>query len=142
MTMTAPLDRTSFDHSALMDAESLDRSPSINSPSINSPSINSPSINTVLAAILAAVIVAAFVGFGGDAAANGPLQPASEHSSVVDTIEIYVVQPGDTLWSIATAVSVDGEDIRPLVDHLKSVAGGSALDVGQRIVIDPATMRS
>jgi LysM repeat protein len=137
MTMTAPLDRTPLNHSALMDTESLDRS-----PSINTPSISTPSINTVLAAILAALIVAVFVGFGGDAAANGPLQPASEHSSVVDTIEIYVVQPGDTLWSIATAVSVDGEDIRPLVDHLKSAAGGSALDVGQRIVIDHATMRS
>lgn len=100
------------------------------------------SINVLLAALLGAAIVMAFVGFGGDAAANGPLRPASSESSVVDTIEIYVVQPGDTLWSIATEVSVEGEDIRPIVDHLKSVAGGASLDVGQRIIIDHATMRS
>jgi len=101
-----------------------------------------PAINTWLAVATAAVIVAAFVGLGGDAAANGPLQPASDRSAIVDTIEIYVVQPGDTLWSIATEVSVEGEDVRPIVDHLKSVAGGSALDVGQRIIIDHATIRS
>jgi hypothetical protein len=95
-----------------------------------------------LAVATAAAIVAAFVGLGGDAAANGPLQPASDQSAIVDTIEIYIVQPGDTLWSIATGVSVEGEDVRPIVDHLKSVAGGSALDVGQRIVIDHAAIRS
>ncbi|MDW3178534.1 MAG: LysM peptidoglycan-binding domain-containing protein [Acidimicrobiia bacterium] len=138
MTMTARLDTTPMKPSADV-ARSLDGR---SSASESRRDDGSPSINMLFAAILAAVIVAAFVGFGGDAAANGPLQPASEHSSVVDTIEIYVVQPGDTLWSIATAVSVEGEDIRPLVDHLKDVAGGSSLDVGQRIVIDHATMRS
>ncbi len=138
MTMTARLDTTPMKPSADV-ARSLDGR---SSASESRRGDGSPSINMLFAAILAAVIVAAFVGFGGDAAANGPLQPASEHSSVVDTIEIYVVQPGDTLWSIATAVSVEGEDIRPLVDHLKDVAGGSSLDVGQRIVIDHATMRS
>lgn len=131
MTMTAPLEipqpTTSRAHHTVSE-----------SPRVRS----SLSINAVLAALLAAMIVVAFVGFGGDAAANGPLQPASSQSSVVDTIEIYVVQPGDTLWSIATAVSVEGEDIRPLVAHLKSVAGGASLDVGQRIIIDHATMRS
>ncbi len=138
MTMTARLDTTPMKPSTDV-ARSLEGRSSV---SEGRRGDGSPSINLLFAAILAAVIVAAFVGFGGDAAANGPLQPASEHSSVVDTIEIYVVQPGDTLWSIATAVSVEGEDIRPLVDHLKDVAGGSSLDVGQRIVIDHATMRS
>lgn len=138
MTMTARLDTTQMKPSADVARSRDGRS----SASESRHGDGSPSINMLFAAILAAVIVAAFVGFGGDAAANGPLQPASEHSSVVDTIEIYVVQPGDTLWSIATAVSVEGEDIRPLVDHLKDVAGGSSLDVGQRIVIDHATMRS
>lgn len=138
MNMTARLDPTPMKPSADV-ARSLEGRSSVNEGRRGD---GSPSINMLFAAILAAVIVAAFVGFGGDAAANGPLQPASEHSSVVDTIEIYVVQPGDTLWGIATAVSIEGEDIRPLVDHLKEVAGGSALDVGQRIVIDHATMRS
>ena len=138
MTMTVELDNTRMNLGTRV-AGSKGRSASVDTAGTAD---RSPSINTISAAVLAALIVAAFVGFGGDAAANGPLEPASEHSRVVDAIEVYVVQPGDTLWSIATAVSFEGEDIRPLVDHLKSVAGGSALDVGQRIIIDHATMRS
>ena len=135
MTMTA-----SLEHSA---PQPFVRTHHTSAPSgvhVRTPS--SPSINAWLAMATAAVIVAAFVGLGGDAAANGPLQPASDQSAIVDAIEIYIVQPGDTLWSIATEVSVEGEDVRPIVDHLKSVAGGSALDVGQRIVIDHAAIRS
>lgn len=130
MTMTAPLEITSPQYSPSID----DCRPHAARGSL--------SINAALAVVLAAVIVAAFVGFGGDAAANGPLEPASSQSEVIDTIEIYIVQPGDTLWSIATTVSLPGEDVRPLVDHLKGAAGGSSLDVGQRIIIDHATMRS
>lgn len=101
-----------------------------------------PSINLVLAAALALTIVFAFViGFGGDAAANGPLQPVSADSQVVDTIEVYVVQPGDTLWAIASEVARPGEDVRPIVDSLKDITGGSSLDVGQRIIIDHTTIR-
>jgi LysM repeat protein len=135
MTMTASLERSA--------SQPLARTHQTSAPSgVQSSSSSSPSINIWLAVATAAAIVAAFVGLGGDAAANGPLQPASDQSAIVDTIEIYVVQPGDTLWSIATGVSVEGEDVRPIVDHLKSVAGGSALDVGQRIVIDHAAIRS
>lgn len=132
MTMTAPLEVTP---TAL-------HNPSATRPASLGDADPGVSINVVLAALLGLAIVAALVGFGSDAAANDPLSPASDRSEVVDSIEIYVVQPGDTLWSIATAVSVEGEDVRPLVDHLKEVAGGSALDVGQRIVIDHALMRS
>ena len=48
---------------------------------------------------------------------------------------IYVVQPGDTLWSIAERVSPDGRDIRHTVDRLSVVTGGSLLHPGQRIVL-------
>ena len=46
----------------------------------------------------------------------------------------YVVQPGDTLWSIARDLA-PGEDPRPLVDALDEIAGGALLQQGQRIVI-------
>jgi len=141
MTMTAPLELNS-PSVRLNSSQHAHVSSQATSVPQGEAETGPTSINLILAALLGVAIVAAFVGFGGDAAANGPLQPASAQSSVVDTIEIYVVQPGDTLWSIATEVSVDGEDIRPLVDHLKAVAGGSSLDVGQRIVIDHATIRS
>ena len=48
---------------------------------------------------------------------------------------IYVVQPGDTLWSIAERVNPPGRDLRYTVDRLSKVTGGSLLHPGQRIVI-------
>lgn len=99
------------------------------------------SINLLLALALGAVIIVGFVVFGGNAAANSPVQPVSPDSEIADAIEVYVVQPGDTLWAIATEVARPGEDIRPIVDQLKERTGGSALDVGQRIIIDHTTIR-
>ena len=49
--------------------------------------------------------------------------------------EIHVVQPGETLWSIAEAVDPDG-DVRATVDRLAELNGGAAIQVGQRLVID------
>jgi nucleoid-associated protein YgaU len=46
----------------------------------------------------------------------------------------YVVQPGDTLWSIARRILPSG-DPRPLVDELARLNGGDDLAVGQRLVI-------
>ncbi|MHB1535478.1 MAG: LysM peptidoglycan-binding domain-containing protein [Acidimicrobiales bacterium] len=47
---------------------------------------------------------------------------------------VWVVEPGDTLWSIAVASGAHG-DIRPLVDRLSAEVGGRPLAVGQRIVV-------
>jgi Tfp pilus assembly protein FimV len=46
----------------------------------------------------------------------------------------YVVQPGDTLWSIARRLQPEG-DVRPLVDQLVDLNGGTDLEVGQRLPI-------
>ena len=46
----------------------------------------------------------------------------------------YVVQPGDTLWSIARTVQPHG-DVRPLVGQLRDGNGGAALVVGQVLVM-------
>lgn len=46
----------------------------------------------------------------------------------------YVVQPGDTLWSIARRLQPEG-DVRPLVDQLVDLNGGTDLGVGQRLSI-------
>jgi len=48
---------------------------------------------------------------------------------------VYVVRPGDTLWSIAQRLQPDA-DPRPLVDALAERAGSSALRPGQRIDLD------
>jgi LysM repeat protein len=46
----------------------------------------------------------------------------------------WVVRPGDTLWSIATAVDPHG-DVRPLVDRLDAQLHGTALYPGEVISI-------
>ena len=48
--------------------------------------------------------------------------------------EIYIVQSGDTLWSIATAIDGDG-DPRNTVDRLAEMNGGSSLYIGQRLIL-------
>jgi hypothetical protein len=47
---------------------------------------------------------------------------------------VYVVQPGDTFWSIARRAKPNA-DPRPLVDRLVAAHGGSTLHVGERIPI-------
>ena len=48
---------------------------------------------------------------------------------------IYVVQPGDSLWSIAGSINPEGRDVRSMVDRLAELAGGPILQPGQRIVL-------
>jgi hypothetical protein len=46
----------------------------------------------------------------------------------------YVVQPGDTVWSIASRLQPTG-DVEPLVDRLDASFGGSVLHVGQTVLV-------
>ncbi len=47
---------------------------------------------------------------------------------------LVVVQPGDTLWTIAESL-VEGADPRPLVAELSDIAGGAAIQPGQLLRI-------
>jgi Tfp pilus assembly protein FimV len=47
----------------------------------------------------------------------------------------YVVQPGDTLWSIASEIAPDA-DPRAVVDALRAANGGPELEVGSRLILD------
>jgi len=92
--------------------------------------------------VLAAVVALALVGmaslFGAGAAAPGPAPTAIDGAGAVATAPgasaatEVVVRPGDTLWSIASALRPDG-DVRPVVDALAQRAGGADLVPGQRI---------
>jgi hypothetical protein len=44
------------------------------------------------------------------------------------------VQPGDTVWSIATRLQPTG-DVRPLVDRLDASFGGSVLHAGETVLV-------
>lgn len=88
--------------------------------------------------VLAAVrVTAALVDIGGSSEpepiATEPGAAGPDAGPVAG--EVYVVQPGDTLWSIATDVAPD-EDPRVVVDTLRAANGGPDLEVGERLVID------
>jgi len=53
-------------------------------------------------------------------------------------VRYHVVQPGDTLWDLASALDPSA-DPRPLVDALAAAHGGASLEVGERIAL-PATV--
>jgi LysM domain-containing protein len=47
----------------------------------------------------------------------------------------YVVQPGDSLWSIARRMA-PGDDPRPIVDELRERYGDASLETGDRLELD------
>ena len=47
---------------------------------------------------------------------------------------VYIVQSGDTLWSIARHLR-PGDDPRPMVDQLAAQVHGGSLQAGQRLVL-------
>ena len=60
--------------------------------------------------------------------------PANPIAATAD----YVVQPGDTLWSVARRLQPEG-DVRPVVDRLVAERGSSGLAVGEVIHIREAS---
>ena len=49
---------------------------------------------------------------------------------------VYVVQPGDTVWTIARKLDPNG-DPRAVVDRIVELNGGAALQPGQRLRLTP-----
>ena len=70
--------------------------------------------------LLAAAALVVFLMIGGSAGADIPEVPPIE----------YVVEAGDSLWSIAAAHAEPGADIRRLVSEIRQASGG----VGDHIV--------
>ncbi len=99
----------------------------------------------IAAAVLALILtVAASAGIRslasrGDGAAPvsavtpGAVTGVDVSGAFVVSEGVYVVQPGDTLWSIASSLT-DGS-IRGYVADLIELNGGASLDVGQLLVL-------
>ena len=70
------------------------------------------------------------------AAADAPIvrEPAAYGASgqPVPARAVYVVQPGDTIWSIAHDLDPSG-DTRATVDRIVALNGSAALEPGQRL---------
>jgi len=84
---------------------------------------------------LGAVLLAASVVLAAAALTLSPsttnASPAPVHSST-SVESVYVVQPGDTLWSIAQR-AVPGHDVRPVVDDMVRTLGTATVVPGQSI---------
>jgi hypothetical protein len=91
----------------------------------------------VLAMVVAVVVVCSSLAIrtalgrigGGPLATTG-----APGGSQAVAVRVWIVRPGDTLWSIAEAIDPNG-DVRPLVDRLAGEARGSAIYPGESIAI-------
>ena len=65
---------------------------------------------------------------------SGPavIESAASFSGVTVSAELVIVQPGDTLWTVARQLQPTG-DVRPLVQRLSELNGGASLQVGQAL---------
>ena len=86
----------------------------------------------LVAGVLLVVFVLAALAVGRVATVLGgaPASVPEHRPGAVD----HVVQPGDTLWSIAQSLQPGG-DVRPLVQGLARANGGPELIVGQRLEV-------
>jgi hypothetical protein len=92
----------------------------------------------VAAAVLGVTLVLV-VAQAGSALGDSPLavperRPAVSSAGSESGLTSYVVEPGDSLWSIAERLA-PGEDPRPIVDALVAARGGAALVPGETIVL-------
>lgn len=96
-----------------------------------------------LAALVFVVAAAAALLVGGRALlgvlGGGPLAAPDTSRPRLVVRHVYVVQPGDTLWSIARALHPTG-DVRRVVQLLEDRTGGAALHVGDRIELPEGAM--
>ena len=82
--------------------------------------------------VVAVLVLSAALGMLGGGPLPAPDRPAPSRSVDAGNGPFYVVQPGDTFWSIARRLEPRG-DPRPLVDRLVAAHGGATLHVGERI---------
>lgn len=97
----------------------------------------------VVAGIAALGVLAALLAGAGRAAApagspgGGPLTAAGRPVGASPrpvAANVWVVRPGDTLWSIVVDSGVSG-DPRPVVDRLEAQLGGKPLQPGERLIL-------
>jgi nucleoid-associated protein YgaU len=89
----------------------------------------------LLVAVTLGLLASALSLLGGELVARVTGTPGSAVVEAAGEPEVYVVQPGDTLWSIAERITPDDRDIRHTVDRLAASTGGAMLQPGQRVVL-------
>jgi hypothetical protein len=92
---------------------------------------------TVAVGLVAAILLGLFIALQAllGRSVGGPLASVGSPGSAQPAVaRIWVVRPGDTLWTIALASGARG-DIRPLVDKMSAEVGGKPLQPGERILV-------
>jgi len=84
----------------------------------------------LVAVVLFVVAARAALGALGGGPLAAPETPAGRGGATA----VYVVQSGDTYWSIARHLQPSG-DVRALVDKLSSEHGGSPLQPGEQLAL-------
>lgn len=86
----------------------------------------------VLSAIAVCGTLLGAGSLAGAGQATEPPAPVVPSAAAPRPAPVHVVQPGDTLWSVARSLQPDG-DVRPLVARLRASSGGGPLVPGQRL---------
>ena len=84
----------------------------------------------LVAGVLLVLAARAALGALGGGPLAAPETPAGRGGAAA----VYVVQPGDTYWTIARHLRPSG-DVRALVDRLSSEHGGGALQPGEQLAL-------
>jgi len=127
--MTATLLPNTFHPAIVADRFVVDQAPTGLHPL--DPSVYHRRRLVVLA--LALGMILGLLSFGRQAeASSDPVTVAAEAT-------VIVVQPGDTLWTIARTMQPEG-DHRALVSTLSELTEGDVLQPGQRIVVPSALL--
>lgn len=89
----------------------------------------------MLAAAAAAVVAAILLSLGIGSGAFSALVPTPGSAPAAGSAAtVVVVEPGDSIWSIARQVQPSG-DVRPLVHRIIQANGSSPLHPGQELVV-------
>ncbi len=93
------------------------------------------SLAMVVALILLAITAMARIAGGIPSPAAGELSPTPVAAIGTPGVaaRTVVVQPGDTLWSIAATATAPSDDVRATVDQIVARNGGDLIVVGQEV---------
>jgi hypothetical protein len=88
--------------------------------------------------VVASLALVAYLVVSSLAASVGAVTGPASAATARPGGRVHVVQPGDTVWSIARSLHPHG-DIRIVVDRLEARLGGATLQPGQRVPLDGLT---